>query len=142
MLGVLLVLTQIAATPQRVDSMYTTPALRGTVERAAIANRVVPPTLAKYAAHIETEMALILVDTLGRERTGQVEQMGGSAKWNPETGLHAHVEGYRTQSTGVPISMAGMVRNWSIPMLYGQRLLLGLDFNPPPEERQSDVPPR
>ena len=128
MLGVLLTMAQLAAALPPSDSTYASPALRALVERAAASNRVVPPTLAAYRAHLETEMALILVDTLGRERTGQVEQLGGVARWNPETGYLAHIEGYRTQSAGFPISMAGMIRNWSIPMLYGQRLLLGLDF--------------
>jgi hypothetical protein len=125
---VLLVVAQVASASQVPDSTYASPALRAVVQRAAVSNRVVPATLASYKAHLETEMALILVDTIGRERTGQVEQLGGTARWNPTTGYLAHIEGYRTQSAGFPISMAGMIRNWSVPMLYGQRLLLGLDF--------------
>ncbi|HET9426273.1 MAG TPA: hypothetical protein VFO55_12970 [Gemmatimonadaceae bacterium] len=139
MLGALLILTQIAASAPAADSLYATPALRTTIERAAATNRIVPPALAGYTAHLETEMALIIVDTLGRERTGQVEQMGGLARWDAENGFQAHIGGYRTQSTGVPISMAGLIRNWSIPMLYGQRLLLGLDFSTPPEEQPARV---
>ena len=134
MLGAILILAQLAAAPQPLDSTYASPALRATIERAAITNRIVPATLAAYRAHLETEMALIIVDTLGRERTGQVEQMGGVARWNPAEGFDARIQGYRTQSTGVPVSMAGMVKNWSIPMLYGQRLLLGLDFGFPSDE--------
>ena len=120
---------QLAAASPVTDSTYASPALRALVERAATSNLVVPATLASYDAHIESEMALILVDTLGRERTGQVEQLGGTARWNPATGYLAHIEGYRTQSAGFPISMAGVMRNWTVPMLYGQRLLLGLDFS-------------
>src|SRR6185295_3710493 len=116
------------------DSTYSSAALRQTVARAAEANRVVPSTLASYQAHVETEMALILVDTLGRERTGQVEQLGGRVRWKPDSGFFTHIEGYRTQSAGFPVSMVGVIRNWTVPMLYGQRLLLGLDFSVPPEE--------
>ena len=123
---------QIAAAA--IDSTYSSAALRDVVARAAEANRIVPLTLASYQAHIETEMALILVDTLGRERTGQVEQLGGHVRWKPDSGFFTYIDGYRTQSTGFPISMAGMIRNWTLPMLYGQRLSLGLDFSVPPEE--------
>ena len=133
MLGALLVVAQVAAAAP-VDSTYSSAALRQIVARAATANRIVPPTLARYQAHVESEMALILVDTLGRERTGQVEQMGGVARWRPDSGLITHIAGYRTQSTGFPISMVGVISNWTVPMLYGQRLLLGLDFSVPPEE--------
>ena len=133
MVGVLLILAQVTVA-RPVDSVYSTPALRAVVTRAAQASRVVPPSLASYRAHIETEMALILVDTLGRERSGQIEQMGGQARWRPDSGFFTHIEGYRTQSSGFPISMVGVIRNWTVPMLYGQRLLLGLDFSTPPEE--------
>ena len=127
-----MIVAQIAAAGG--DSIYASVALRETVARAAAINRVVPPALAAYQAHVETEMALILVDTLGRERTGQVEQMGGTVRWRPDSGFFTHIEGYRTQSSGFPISMIGVIRNWTVPMLYGQRLLLGLDFSVPPEE--------
>jgi hypothetical protein len=129
----MMIVAQVVAAVS-VDSTYSSPALKQAVALAAQANRVVPPTLASYQAHVETEMALILVDTLGRERTGQVEQMGGHVRWRPDSGFFTHVEGYRTQSTGFPISMVGVIRNWTVPMLYGQRLLLGLDFSVPPEE--------
>jgi hypothetical protein len=135
MLGALFVLAQIAAPIPRVDTSYSSPALRSMVAEAARTNREVPPTLASYTAHLEAEMALIIVDTLGRERTGQVEQLGGIGRWNPDSGFTAHILGYRAQSTGVPISLAALIRNWTIPMLYGQRLLLGLDFSTPPEEQ-------
>ena len=144
MLGVLLVVAQLTAGVP-VDSTYSSAALRDVVERAATTNRIVPATLASYRAHFETEMALIIVDTLGRERTGQVEQMGGTASWNPDSGFLDVVGGYRLQSTGLPMSMTSVIRNWSIPMLYGQRLLLGLDFStaaddkPPPVGQRRDT---
>jgi hypothetical protein len=136
-LGVLLVVAQVAGVSP--ESTYASSELRGVVERAARANRVVPPTLASYRAHLESEMALIIVDTLGRERTGQVEQFGGFARWNADSGLVTNIAGYRIQTTGLPISMAGVIRNWTVPMLYGQRLLLGLDFSTPDAERKPRV---
>jgi hypothetical protein len=140
-LGTLIIVAQVAAAAP-VDSTYASQALRGVVARAAIANGVVPPTLSAYQAHVESEMALILVDTLGRERTGQVEQMGGRARWNPDSGLITHIEGYRTQSTGFPVSMVGVISNWTVPMLYGQRLLLGLDFSNPEDANTRRRPQR
>jgi hypothetical protein len=137
-IGVLVVVAQLAAV-QSVDSTYASPALRDLIDRAAVANAIVPPTLASYRAHVETEMAMILVDTLGRERTGQVEQMGGTVQWRPDSGFFTNVEGYRTQSSGVPISLLGVIRNWTVPMLYGQRLLLGLDFSETPEPGTTKV---
>lgn len=124
----LLVAAQLAGVgQQKSDSVYASAALRVAIASAAAANRVAPPTLQGYRAHLETEMALIIVDTLGRERTGQVEQLGGTAEWNAQSGYVAHVGGYRSQAAGVPISMVGFVRGWSLPMLYGQRLLVGIE---------------
>jgi hypothetical protein len=133
--GALLIAAQVAAA-QPTDSTYASASLRAVVDRAATANRNVPATLMAYRAHLETEMALIIVDTLGRERTGQIEQMGGTGRWSPDSGFVANIQGYRMQSTGVPVSMAGMARNWAIPYLYGQRLLLGVSFASPPEEQR------
>src|ERR1043165_1723084 len=127
-----MIAAQVAAAS--VDSVYASQALREVIARAASINGVVPPTLAGYQAHVESEMALILVDTLGRERSGQIEQMGGRVRWKPDSGFFTHIQGYRTQSTAFPISMVGLIQNWTVPMLYGQRLLLGLDFNVAPEE--------
>src|SRR4051794_9330607 len=61
------------------DSTYATPALRALVERAAKANAEVPATLGSYRASVETEMALMVVDTAGTECTGQIEQLSGIA---------------------------------------------------------------
>ncbi|HEY6219497.1 MAG TPA: hypothetical protein VIV65_05545, partial [Gemmatimonadaceae bacterium] len=69
----------------------------------------------------------LIVDTLGRERTGQVEQVASQIRWSRDSGYETHVVGYRTQSAGIPISMVGMFRSWSLPMLYGERLLLGIE---------------
>lgn len=128
MLMHLMLAAQVATAPQQsVDSTYTSESLRQVVRAAAAANRVAPPTLNAYRAHLESELALIIVDTLGRERTGQVEQLGGTATWSALNGYEAHVQGYRSQSAGFPVSMLEIVRGWSLPMLYGQRLLIGIE---------------
>ena len=137
MIGAVLVVAQLVASAPKVDSTYASAALRAEIDKAVQSNRTIPTTLAGYRAHIESEVALIIVDTLGRERTGQIEQMGGTAHWRADSGFLAYIEGYRMQSAGVPMSMAGQMRNWAIPSLYGQRLLLGVSFEPPPEERST-----
>jgi hypothetical protein len=124
-----LVMAQVGAAQMKpADSAYATEAVRSVVQAAAIANREAPPALNAYQAHLETEIGLLIVDTLGRERTGQVEQLGSTATWSRDSGYDAHVIGYRTQSAGgFPISMVGLIKGWSLPMLYGERLLIGIE---------------
>jgi hypothetical protein len=128
MMLAVLVWAQVAAAPSKpVDSTYASEALRAVVAATAIANKEAPPALNAYRAHLESEIGLLIVDTLGRERIGQVEQIGSRATWSRDSGYNAHVLGYRAQSAGVPFSMVGMFDGWSLPMLYGQRLLLGVE---------------
>lgn len=125
-----LVMAQVAAAQAKpVDSVYATEALRNVVQAAAVANREAPSALNAYRAHLETEIGLLIVDTLGRERTGQIEQLGSTATWSRDSGYNAHVIGYRTQSAGMPMSMLGLIKGWSVPMLYGERLFIGIEGN-------------
>jgi len=110
------------------DSTYSTPALRRMVAAAATANRIPPPDLSSYQSHIETELSLILRDTLGREHTAEVEQLATTARWNRGGRYDLHVVGYRSQSVGVPYSTLSIVRAWTVPSLYGDRLSLGAYF--------------
>src|SRR6185503_11030978 len=119
---------QIAVATTSVDSTYASPALRDFVAAAAAANRVPPPELRSYNSRIETEAALILRDTLGREHTGEVEQLATTAKWNRAGHYDLHVVGYRSESVGVPYSTLSIVRAWTVPSLYGNRLSLGAYF--------------
>jgi hypothetical protein len=107
------------------DSTYSTPALRRMVAAAATANQLPPPELSGYRSHIETELSLILRDTLGREHTAEVEQVATSATWNRDGRYDLHIVGYRSQSVGVPYSTLSIVRAWTVPSLYGDRLSLG-----------------
>jgi hypothetical protein len=121
---------QAVAGPQVQDSVYSTEALRQAVQAAADVNRDAPRSLLAYRARLESEISLIVVDTLGRERTGQIEQLAGTAAWGRDSGYDAHVIGYRTQSAGgFPLALAGMMRSWTVPMLYGERLSLGLELD-------------
>src|SRR4051812_48032206 len=134
MLGVLVWAQLATASPKAGDSTYASPALRAIVEAAAIANREAPAALNAYRARLESEISLLIVDTLGRERIGQVEQLGSVATWSRDSGYNAHVLGYRSQTAGFPFSMIGLINGWSLPMLYGERLSLGVE-----ESGESDV---
>lgn len=123
MIGLALLL-QIAAAA---DSVYATPALRDFVARAAVANRAPPPQLTGYTAALDSELAFILRDTLGRELTGQVEQLAATATWDRDGRYDVHVRGYRAQTLGSPYSALTFTRMYSVPTLYGNRLAIGMN---------------
>jgi hypothetical protein len=127
MLGPLLLL-QLTVSAPRPDSIYSSPALATFIAAAAEANRVPPPALRGYRARVESELALILRDTLGRERSAQIEQLAMTADWQRNQRYDLRVVGYRSESVGVPYSALSFARSWTIPYLYGDRLTLGVDF--------------
>jgi hypothetical protein len=130
MLGLVLFAQLVVGQPQpQPDSTYSTPALRELIAAAAAANRRVPDSLASYTSRIETETSLLIRDTLGREETAEVEQMATAAHWDRAGEYDLHIIGYRSQSVGVPYSTLTMVRGWTVPSLYGERLSFGAYFN-------------
>lgn len=118
------------------DSVYSSAALRSLVADAASRNRAPPPALRGYRAAVETEIGFVLRDTLGREYTTQVEQLAATASWERDGDYDLHVVGYRSQSVGVPFSALGLMRSWSVPTLYGDRLDVGLDPTRGPASRR------
>jgi len=126
MLALVLAL-QLATSPTG-DSIYATPALRDLVARAAVENAAPPPELHGYRSHIETEMSLLIRDTLSREHAAEVEQIATEARWERGGRYDLHIVGYRSQSVGVMYSTLSIVRGWTVPTLYGDRLSLGAYF--------------
>ncbi len=122
---ILFAFAQLALAQGPADSIYSSPALRAMVAAAASANHEPPPELRGYRSHIETESSLLLRDTLGREHTAEVEQFATQATWEREGRYQLHIVGYRSQSVGVPYSTLSIVRAWTVPSLYGERLSLG-----------------
>lgn len=117
-------LLQIAAA----DSTYPTESLRAFVGRAALANRAPPAELAGYEATVETELALILRDSIGREIVGQLEQLAALGNWQRASGQYdLHVVGFRSQSLGAPYSALTFTRMYTVPTLYGNRLVIGMN---------------
>ncbi len=121
-------LTAAAGPTPTPDSVYASPALRAMVAAAAFSNREPPPEFRSYQARVETELSLIIRDTLGRERAAQIEQLAATARWQRMAEYDLHVLGYRSQSVGVPYSALSIVRGWTVPSLYGDRLRLGAAF--------------
>lgn len=111
--------------PAPVRQVYASPALRAFVARAAAVNREPPPALAGYRARVETEFGYVLHDTLGREQATQVEQLDARASWRRSGQYDLHVVGYRTQAIGLVFSGLNVVKGWTVPTLYGDRLSLG-----------------
>ena len=114
---------QIASTSG--DSTYSSPALRAMIAAAADSNRTPPPELRGYHSRVETEVALVLRDSLGREHAAEIEQMESRAAWTRDGPYDLHVVGYRSQTVGVPYSTLSVIRGWTVPTLYGERLSLG-----------------
>jgi hypothetical protein len=126
---ILLLAAQIVVAVPPADSTYATPALREFVAAAADSNRRAPAALASYTSQIETEASLLIRDTLGREDVAEVEQFATRAEWERSGGYDLHVIGYRAQSVGVPYSTLSIVRAWTVPTLYGERLSMGVYFD-------------
>ncbi|MEO7368452.1 MAG: hypothetical protein ABIZ36_10870, partial [Gemmatimonadaceae bacterium] len=124
MLLPLIVFAQIAST----DSVYSSSRLRDFVSHAAVQNHAPPPEFRGYTAHVETEMSLLMRDTLGRERAAQIEQLASTVKWTRGSDYGMHVIGYRAQSLGPSISTLSFLTGWTEPSLYGERILLGAQF--------------
>src|SRR3954470_2898009 len=120
---------QLAAASSPADSIYATSALRVLVARAATENHAPPPALRSYRSRVETEISLLLRDTLGREHSAELEQLASNATWQRSGRYDLHIAGYRSQNVGVPYSTLTFVRAWTVPTLYGERLSLGAYFN-------------
>jgi hypothetical protein len=112
---------------QGADSIYSSAALREFIARASIANRAPPLELAGYSAQVESELALVLRDSLGRELVGQLEQLAARAEWQRDGRYELHVVGYRSQSAGAPYSALSFTRMYTVPTLFGNRLFIGMN---------------
>lgn len=123
-----LLFLQLTVQAPHPDSVYSSPELATFIAAAAAANRLPPLSMRGYQARVESELSLIVRDTLGRERAAQIEQLAMNAAWERDRRYDLRVIGYRSQSVGVPYSALSFARSWTIPYLYGDRLTLGVDF--------------
>lgn len=95
------------------------------MNRAAAANHAPPPAFRGYAAHVESELSLVMRDSLGRERAAQIEQLASSVEWTRGGAYAMRIVGYRQQNLGSVFSALSFLRGWTEPSLYGERLRLG-----------------
>ena len=131
---VALLLAQLAVAQ---DTTYSSNTVRDLVTRAMVSNHAPPPTLSAYHAHVESELSLLLRDSLGRERAAQIEQLASAIAWQRSGAYDMHVVGYRMQTLGSPISTLSFVRGWTEPTLYGERLRIGVQFLPDSAPRRA-----
>ena len=101
-------------------------ALAALIADAARVNARVPESLHAYRARLETEMSLVIVDSGGRERTAQLEQVASEVRWRAPDRYDQRVIGYRNQSIGPTFSLMSIFGGWTTPTLYGNRLRLGV----------------
>lgn len=109
------------------DSVYASRRVRELVEHCAVANASPPAELRGFRARTETELSILVRDTLDREHVTQIEQLAADADWQRSVGYAVHVVGFRSRSVGVPLSALSFVRGWTVPLLYGNELRLGID---------------
>ena len=108
--------------PVRPDSS----ALASLLAAAARVNAQIPGRLSAYRARIETEMSIVVLDSGGRERTTQLEQIASDVRWRTPDRYDQRVIGYRNQSIGPTFSLMSFFGGWTVPTLYGNRLQLGV----------------
>ncbi len=102
------------------------PALKALLAEASAVNLQIPDRLRAYRARVETEMSLVLLDSGGRERTAQLEQIESDVRFRNPDRYDQRVIGYRSQSVGPTFSLMSIFGGWTTPTLYGNRLQLGV----------------
>jgi hypothetical protein len=120
-------LTMIATPPAaapRDSATYSNDAVRALVTEAARLNGLVPPSLGRYHATLESEISF--GSRLGdSEMAVSIEQMASDLTWARTGDFEQHVTGYRSQSAGMQFATLGFFRYpWAVPSLYGNRLAL------------------
>ena len=100
--------------------------LAALLAEAARVNLQIPDRLRSYRARIETEMSLVVLDSGGRERTIQLEQVASDVRWRAPDRYDQRVVGYRHQAVAPSFSLMSFFGGWTIPTLYGNRLQLGV----------------
>jgi len=113
------------AQPQPAASITDSAALATLLSDASRVNAQIPERLRAYRARIESEMSLLVLDSGGRERTVQLEQIASDVRWRAPDSYDQRVVGYRHQSVGPMFSLMSFFGGWTIPTLYGNHLQLG-----------------
>jgi hypothetical protein len=126
LLSVLLGVPAFAQSPPAPGPTVLSSGLATLLSDAARVNAQTPQLLKAYRAQIESEMSLIVLDSGGRERTAQLEEIASDVRWRAPDRYDQRVVGYRHQSVGPMFSLMSFFGGWTIPTLYGNRLQLGV----------------
>ncbi|MEO5580405.1 MAG: hypothetical protein ABIR58_07070, partial [Gemmatimonadaceae bacterium] len=130
-IAVIIAATAVGATALAQSTAAVTPApgavgLVSLLDEAARVNARIPDLLRAYRASVETEMSLALLDSGGRERTAQLEQIASDVRFRTPDRYDQRVIGYRSQAVGPAFSLMSIFGGWTTPTLYGNRLRLGV----------------
>ncbi|MEO5510503.1 MAG: hypothetical protein ABIV28_02535 [Longimicrobiales bacterium] len=105
------------------DSVYSSPALRAVVERAALRNAAPPPSLRSFKARAETELSFVQSQSDGRETPLQLEQLASDVYWRADGAMKQEIVGYRAQTLGASFSGLSFFEvPFVIPTLFADRL--------------------
>jgi hypothetical protein len=126
LLSVLLGVPAFAQSPPAPGPTVLSSGLATLLSDAARVNAQTPQLLKAYRAQIESEMSLIVLDSGGRERSAQLEEIASDVRWRAPDRYDQRVVGYRHQSVGPMFSLMSFFGGWTIPTLYGNRLQLGV----------------
>src|SRR5947209_20298601 len=87
-------------------------------------------------------MSIVVLDSGGRERTTQLEQIASDVRWRAPDRYDQRVIGYRNQSIGPTFSLMSLFGGWTVPTLYRNRLQLGVTSATDPNRVMSVRPRR
>ncbi len=124
--------TRMLAQAALVVPAHDSVALAALINDAARVNAQIPGRLRAYRARIETEMSIVVLDSGGRERSTQIEQIASDVRWRAPDRYDQRVVGYRSQSIGPTFSLMSFFGGWTVPTLYGNRLQLGVTSSSDP----------
>jgi hypothetical protein len=108
------------------DTVYSTPALRDFIARAAVANADVPAEFNRFRVHVESELDFVVRRPDGVETVFYAEQGLREFDWQRDgpqrlTLLSTRQHAARPQMT-VGAGGSAVWRIWMMPVLYGERL--------------------
>jgi hypothetical protein len=117
---VVMLFAQLAVTPARIDSVYSSPAVRDLVTAAAVENRRLAQFVPAFRARVESELAMVTQDSIDREMAFFTQQHASTVQWKDGSFT------VRVISARPPVRVPQLPGwpgpAWLIPALYGERL--------------------
>jgi hypothetical protein len=115
LLPLLLILQQVP------DSGYSSPDLKGDIDRAAVQNAVAAVQIRNFAARYESSIAVLKRLPENVEGSTATDQVAGVYRWSRSGVFEQHETGHRRRTTGLPLPGTGLLANgWIIPPAVGE----------------------